>query len=31
MVSFAREQMEEGMTAIQAAIAAGYTRMRPVL
>ena len=31
MVSFAREQMDEGMPALQAAIAAGYTRMRPVL
>ena len=31
MVSFAREQMDEGMPAVQAAIAAGYTRMRPVL
>jgi len=31
MVSFAREQMDEGIPAIQAAIAAGYTRVRPVL
>jgi multidrug efflux pump subunit AcrB len=31
MVSFAREQMDEGMAAIPAAISAGYTRMRPVL
>jgi multidrug efflux pump subunit AcrB len=31
MVSFAREQMDEGIAAIPAAIAAGYTRMRPVL
>jgi multidrug efflux pump subunit AcrB len=31
MVSFAREQMDEGVPALQAAIAAGYTRMRPVL
>jgi CzcA family heavy metal efflux pump len=31
MVSFAREQMDEGVAAIPAAIAAGYTRMRPVL
>ncbi len=31
MVSFAREQMDEGLAAIPAAIAAGYTRMRPVL
>ena len=31
MVSFAREQMDEGAGALQAAIAAGYTRMRPVL
>jgi CzcA family heavy metal efflux pump len=31
MISFAREQMDEGMAAIPAAIAAGYTRMRPVL
>jgi len=31
MVSFAREQMDEGVPAVQAAIAAGYTRVRPVL
>jgi len=31
MVSFAREQMDEGVAAIQAAVAAGYTRVRPVL
>src|SRR5271156_2394680 len=31
MVSFAREQMDEGIPAIQAAVAAGYTRVRPVL
>jgi CzcA family heavy metal efflux pump len=31
MISFAREQMDEGMAAVPAAIAAGYTRMRPVL
>jgi CzcA family heavy metal efflux pump len=31
MVSFAREQMEEGVAATQAAVAAGYTRIRPVL
>jgi CzcA family heavy metal efflux pump len=31
MVSFAREQMDEGMPAAQAAVSAGYTRMRPVL
>jgi CzcA family heavy metal efflux pump len=31
MISFAREQMDAGMAAIPAAIAAGYTRMRPVL
>jgi CzcA family heavy metal efflux pump len=31
MVSFAREQMEEGLGAFQAAVSAGYTRMRPVL
>jgi multidrug efflux pump subunit AcrB len=31
MVSFAREQMDEGLPAVKAAIAAGYTRMRPVL
>jgi CzcA family heavy metal efflux pump len=31
MISFAREQMDGGMAAIPAAIAAGYTRMRPVL
>ena len=30
MVSFAREQMDEGIAAVQAAVAAGYTRMRPV-
>ena len=31
MVSFAREQMDEGIPALQAAVAAGYTRIRPVL
>jgi CzcA family heavy metal efflux pump len=31
MVSFAREQMEEGVSAVPAAVAAGYTRIRPVL
>ena len=31
MVSFARERMDEGMPARDAAVAAGHTRMRPVL
>ena len=31
MVSFAREQLDEGVPAVKAAVAAGYTRMRPVL
>ncbi len=31
MVSFAREQLDEGIPAVRAAVAAGYTRMRPVL
>jgi len=31
MVSFAREQMGEGLSAVRAAVVAGYTRMRPVL
>jgi CzcA family heavy metal efflux pump len=31
MISFARERMAEGASAIEAAIAAGYTRMRPVI
>lgn len=31
MVSFAREQMDEGMPALRAAVSAGYTRIRPVL
>jgi CzcA family heavy metal efflux pump len=31
MVSFAREQMDEGIPAVRAAVAAGYTRIRPVL
>ena len=31
MVSFAREQMDEGVPALRAAVAAGYTRIRPVL
>lgn len=31
MVSFAREQMDEGIPALRAAVSAGYTRIRPVL
>jgi CzcA family heavy metal efflux pump len=31
MVSFAREQIDEGIPAVRAAVAAGYTRVRPVL
>jgi CzcA family heavy metal efflux pump len=31
MVSFAREQLDEGIPAMKAAVAAGYTRMRPVI
>jgi multidrug efflux pump subunit AcrB len=31
MVSFAREQMDEGIPALRAAVSAGYTRVRPVL
>ncbi len=31
MISFARERLDEGMSPIQAAIEAGYTRMRPVI
>ena len=31
LVSFAREQMDEGVPALKAAVAAGYTRIRPVL
>ncbi|MGD0988959.1 MAG: efflux RND transporter permease subunit [Candidatus Sulfotelmatobacter sp.] len=31
MVSFAREQMDEGIEAVKAAVTAGYTRVRPVL
>ena len=31
MVSFAREQMDEGVPAVRAAVSAGYTRIRPVL
>jgi multidrug efflux pump subunit AcrB len=31
MISFARERMDEGLHPIQAAIEAGYTRMRPVI
>ncbi|HVI10333.1 MAG TPA: efflux RND transporter permease subunit [Candidatus Binatia bacterium] len=31
MVSFAREQMDEGVSALRAAVGAGYTRVRPVL
>ena len=31
MVSFARDRMDMGVAALQAAIEAGYTRMRPVL
>jgi multidrug efflux pump subunit AcrB len=31
MVSFARDRMDMGVPALQAAIEAGYTRVRPVL
>ena len=31
MVSFAREQMDEGKNALEAALEAGFVRMRPVL
>jgi len=31
MVSFAREQMNEGKTALQASMEAGFTRLRPVM
>lgn len=31
VVSFAKEQMDEGMNAVEAALSAGYTRFRPVL
>ena len=31
MVSFARERLDEGMSAAQAAVQAGYVRIRPVL
>ena len=31
VVSFAREQLQEGRTALEAALAAGFTRFRPVL
>jgi len=31
MVSFAREQMDEGKTAREAAVEAGFVRIRPVL
>jgi len=31
VVSFAKEQMEEGRTAAEAALAAGFTRFRPVI
>ena len=31
LISFARERMEEGLDPIEAAIDAGYTRMRPVI
>jgi len=31
VVSFAKEQMEAGMTAAEAALAAGFTRFRPVI
>jgi CzcA family heavy metal efflux pump len=31
LISFARERMDEGMHPIGAAVAAGYTRMRPVI
>jgi CzcA family heavy metal efflux pump len=31
VISFARERMQEGMSAAEAALIAGYTRMRPVI
>jgi multidrug efflux pump subunit AcrB len=31
LISFAREQLDSGMTAFKAAVSAGYTRIRPVL
>src|SRR5438034_10895462 len=31
MVSFARERMDSGIPAVQAALEAGYTRIRPVV
>src|SRR5207245_3672887 len=31
MITFANEQLREGKTALDAAIAAGHTRLRPVL
>lgn len=31
LISFARERMDQGMDPIQAAVEAGYTRMRPVI
>ena len=31
MVSFARDRMDTGVPALEAALEAGYTRMRPVL
>jgi multidrug efflux pump subunit AcrB len=31
VVSFSREQLEEGRTSVEAALAAGFTRFRPVL
>jgi multidrug efflux pump subunit AcrB len=31
VVSFAKEQMEEGLSAVQAALSAGFTRFRPVI
>jgi multidrug efflux pump subunit AcrB len=31
VISFAREKMAEGLTPLQAALQAGYTRMRPVV
>src|SRR4029077_9697931 len=31
LVSFARERMDQGLSSVEAAIEAGYTRIRPVL
>ena len=31
MISFAREQMASGLSAVEAALEAGHTRMRPVI